>query len=59
MRALAITSYTTPENYQLLDVETPSITAPEEVLIKVHAASINPADTKLASGIMRWMQPVS
>jgi NADPH:quinone reductase-like Zn-dependent oxidoreductase len=53
MRSLAISDYCTPDKYEIATVPTPTITNASDVLIKVHAASINPVDVKLASGIMR------
>jgi NADPH:quinone reductase-like Zn-dependent oxidoreductase len=55
MHSLAIPSYTTPKNYTVIDIPVPSITSPADVLIKVHAASINPADVKVASGSFSFM----
>jgi NADPH:quinone reductase-like Zn-dependent oxidoreductase len=59
MRSLAISSYTTPDNYDVMDLPTPTIESPDEVLVKVHAASINPADVHMASGIAKLMQSAS
>lgn len=56
MRSLAISSYTTPDHYDVIDLPTPSISSPDEVLVKVHAASINPVDVKLASGAGKFLQ---
>ncbi|KAF8545150.1 chaperonin 10-like protein [Trichophaea hybrida] len=55
MRSLAIPSYTTPQNYTVTTVPVPSIISPTDVIIKVHAASINPADVKIASGSFSFM----
>lgn len=56
MRSLAITNYATPDKYNVIDLPTPSIHSPGEILIKVHAASINPIDVKLASGMAKLLQ---
>lgn len=50
MRALAIHRFSKPEDYDLATIRSPKITKPDEVLIKVHSASINPGELKLASG---------
>ncbi|KFY85413.1 hypothetical protein V500_08437 [Pseudogymnoascus sp. VKM F-4518 (FW-2643)] len=53
MRALAIPSYGKPSSYGLASVPTPQITQPDEVLIKVHAAGVNPIDIKVAEGALK------
>jgi NADPH:quinone reductase-like Zn-dependent oxidoreductase len=55
MRALAITAYGKPSTYGIATVPSPKITQPDEVLIKVHAASINPIDITLAGGALRMV----
>ena len=37
----------------LSDLPKPEISNPKDVLIKVHAASINPIDVKKASGMLK------
>ena len=59
MLSLAINSYTTPLNYELLDLPTPELSSPTDVLVKVHAASINPGDVKTAAGATRVMMPLT
>lgn len=44
MTALALPKYGTPDSYGLSTLETPKITQPDEVLIKVAYASVNPID---------------
>ncbi len=56
MRAIALSTYSKPDQYNLATLPTPEITKPDEVLIKVHAASINPIDVKMASGITKIMK---
>lgn len=54
MRSLAVRSkYGKPSTYEILDLPIPKITAPNEVLVKVHAASINTGDTQMVSGMFR------
>lgn len=57
MRSLAIESYCKPEAYQILKLPVPSCTKPDHVLIKVHAASINPVDVKVAAGSVKSISP--
>ncbi|OAL23820.1 hypothetical protein AYO22_06139 [Fonsecaea multimorphosa] len=47
-------SYTDPSGYQLSELPRPTITEPTDVVIRVHAASINPVDVKKAAGILRF-----
>jgi NADPH:quinone reductase-like Zn-dependent oxidoreductase len=56
MQSLTSPSYTSPANYTLSILSTPSISSPDDVLIKVHAASINPIDVKKAAGLTRMME---
>ena len=53
MRSLAIPRYSTPDKYEVVDLPSPTISSPDQVQIKVHAASINPVDVKFASGIAK------
>jgi NADPH:quinone reductase-like Zn-dependent oxidoreductase len=55
MKALAIKQYTKPENYEVLQVPVPALRGPQDVLVKVHSASINPVDVKFASGLAKLM----
>jgi len=57
MRSLATRKYGKPNGYEVLDLPIPQIRAPDEVLIKVSAASLNPIDIGLATGIMKWVWP--
>ena len=58
MRSLTTPNYSTPDNYDVVDLPAPAITSPNHVQIKVHAASINPVDVKLASGIAKLFENV-
>ena len=56
MRSLAIPKYSTPDKYYVIDHPSPTITSPDDVQVKVHAASINPVDVKLASGMAKMFE---
>lgn len=49
MRAIALSQFAKPANYNVASLPVPAISKPNELLIKVHAASINPVDVKMAS----------
>jgi NADPH:quinone reductase-like Zn-dependent oxidoreductase len=53
MLSVCISSYAKPSEYQLLELPRPEITDPTDVLIKVHAASVNPVDLKKAEGAFK------
>ncbi|KAL3486587.1 chaperonin 10-like protein [Aspergillus germanicus] len=53
MLSIGIHSHGKPSEYQLLEFPRPEITEPRDVLIKVHAASVNPVDLKKADGIFK------
>lgn len=50
MRAIALAKFCKPAEYNLATLPVPKIAKPDELLIKVHAASVNPVDVKMASG---------
>lgn len=50
MFSINITNYATPQNYELSELPAPTVEGPGDIVIKVHAASINPIDVKKASG---------
>jgi NADPH:quinone reductase-like Zn-dependent oxidoreductase len=49
MRAIALTKFCKPNEYNLGTLPVPEITKPDELLIRVRAASVNPVDVKMAS----------
>jgi hypothetical protein len=53
MLAINIPEYTSPANYQLSELPKPVVEDPKDVLIKVHAASVNPVDVKKAGGALK------
>jgi NADPH:quinone reductase-like Zn-dependent oxidoreductase len=52
MRAIVINGYGTSEHLMLTELEDPR-PAPNEVLIRVRAAGVNPVDWKIRSGMLR------
>lgn len=57
MKAVRIHQYGGPEVLSLEEVQRPT-PGPDELLIKVHAASVNPADWKIREGYLRQMLPL-
>ncbi len=55
MRAIALPAFCNPSDYNLGTLPVPEITKPDELLIKVRAASVNPIDVKMASSYVRPM----
>jgi NADPH:quinone reductase-like Zn-dependent oxidoreductase len=53
MLSITAPAYTSPSGYELSTVPRPTITEDTDVLIKVHAASINPVDVKKAAGVFK------
>lgn len=59
MRSLALTKYSSAAGYQLLELPVPALEAPDDVLVRVHAAGVNAGDCKLASGAFHFMMASS
>lgn len=57
MKAIRFHEYGGPENLREEDAPDPRA-ASGQVLVRVHAASVNPIDHKLASGVMRKIMPL-
>ncbi|EED21397.1 alcohol dehydrogenase, putative [Talaromyces stipitatus ATCC 10500] len=55
MQSYYINNYTPPQGYELGELPRPEIENVMEVLIKVHAASVNPIDVKMAGGATKMM----
>lgn len=55
MQALAVAEYATPSSYGVATLPVPTIMAPDQLIIRVHSAAINPVDVKMASGITKMM----
>ena len=51
MRAAVIDAFGPESNLEIRDIPTPEIT-PEQILVEVHAASVNPIDWKIREGMM-------
>jgi NADPH:quinone reductase-like Zn-dependent oxidoreductase len=50
MLALVLPSYCKPSLYNVGTIPKPQISKSDELLVKVHAASVNPIDVKMAAG---------
>ncbi|MGO1885683.1 MAG: alcohol dehydrogenase catalytic domain-containing protein, partial [Citricoccus sp.] len=57
MRAFGFTEYGGPEVTRLMQVEDP-VPAAGQVLIRLHASGVNPADIKVRSGLRQGRIPV-
>ncbi|KAJ9315853.1 hypothetical protein DTO271D3_3831 [Paecilomyces variotii] len=53
MLSVGVSSHCKPSEYQLLELPRPEITDPKDVIIQVHAASVNPVDLKKAEGVFK------
>ncbi|MEU4899852.1 alcohol dehydrogenase catalytic domain-containing protein, partial [Streptomyces sp. NPDC022067] len=51
MKAITLQQYGGPEDLELTELATPKV-APGEVLVRVKAAGVNPADWKVAAGYL-------
>jgi NADPH:quinone reductase-like Zn-dependent oxidoreductase len=55
MLSISIPAYSKPSGYKVAQFPKPVVNADTDVIIKVHAASINPVDVKRADGIMKMV----
>ena len=53
MLAITTPAYSDPSRYELTTVTKPIVSDPTDVMLKVHAASINPVDVKKAAGAFK------
>src|SRR6266567_1187711 len=58
MRAIGVSGYGGPEQLKLERIERPEPQA-GEVLLRVHAAGVNPLDWKIRQGLMKDFMPVT
>lgn len=58
MKAIRIHDYGNVDRLRYEDAPMPEI-APDEVLIRIHAAGVNPADWKSRQGLMRQVRPLN
>lgn len=58
MKALVSPDYGEPSGYTIsTEIPVPKITKPDEILLKVHAAAVNPGDTWVAAGRTKLFLP--
>lgn len=57
MKAAQIKQYGDPSVIQVVDIDTPKV-SDGQVLVEVHAASLNPFDTTIRAGYMKDMIPI-
>lgn len=55
MRSLVAPTFCNPDKYEIAEMPVPSIEKPNEILIKVHAASIATGDTQMAKGMFKLL----
>ena len=55
MKALVLTRYGGPEATELRDVPAPT-PGPDDILVRVHAAGLNPVDFKIRDGMLKVVQ---
>lgn len=55
MQSVGITGFSDPSGYKLLSLPKPEVSDPKDVVVQVHAASINPIDVKKAAGAMKMV----
>jgi NADPH:quinone reductase-like Zn-dependent oxidoreductase len=53
MLSVTAPGYTDPSGYELSTVPRPTVTDKTDVVIRVHAASVNPVDVKKADGVFK------
>jgi len=53
MLSITAPRYTDPSGYQLSTLPQPTVTDASDVMIRVHAASVNPVDVKKAGGVFK------
>jgi len=58
MKAAIVRRYGPPATVRVEDLAEPDI-EPNQVLVRVRAASVNPLDTKLRDGSLRWVMPLT
>lgn len=58
MRSLAVRQYSKPSGYEVLQLPIPIISRPGDILIRVHAASIQTGDTQITAGMSRLFAPL-
>lgn len=50
MRSLVAPKPCKPAQYDVIELPVPTIKAPNDVLVKIHAATLTPSETQIAAG---------
>jgi NADPH:quinone reductase-like Zn-dependent oxidoreductase len=53
MVAVVARDFTKPDGYALATIPRPTVMKDDDVVIKIHAASVNPVDVKKANGVFK------
>ena len=53
MTCVIAAAFTDPRGYQLSQLPMPTVNEPTDVVMRVHAASVNPVDVKKAAGVLK------
>ena len=59
MKALVIREYGDADNLQYEEIATPTVTCPNDVIVQVKAAGVNPVDFKMRKGFLKAILPLS
>ena len=59
MRALGYRSFGGPDKMELLDLPTPSVSGPEEILVQVKSFALNQHDCIVSRGYSRLLETVT
>src|SRR5262249_901317 len=59
MKAIRIHNYGGPEGLQYEEAPRPQVVAPTEMLVRVHAAGVNPVDSAIRAGRVKEIFPVT
>lgn len=55
MRALVARKYCKPDGYEVMELPVPGIKAPDEILVRVHAAAMSYGEIQQAAGTFKMV----